>query len=240
MRDKQGRVISAVRDFIQVKLTGQNVGQLAQRQLEYDTAFSLHQGDYRVKFLVRENETGKMGTFETGFNIPDLTQEKSYLRLSSVIWSNQREPLSAAVGAAERNRKAFKGHPLVKENHKLIPSITRVFRPEQNLFVYVEVYDARAAGETTPGEIAATVSLFRGKVKEFESEPLRVTEVQKDKGGAFSVEIQLPLAKLEPGSYTCQVNVLDPGRRKFAFRRAPLILLPPSGGGTYGSVTFRT
>ena len=36
----------------------------------------------------------------------------------------------------------------------------------------------------------------------------------------------LPLAKLEPGRYTCQVSVLDPAARRFAFWRAPVVVLP--------------
>lgn len=227
VRDPQGRLVGAVRDFIQVKLSGENIGKLAQRQLQYDTAFTLPHGTYTLKFLVRENETGRMGTFETGFTIPDLREEKSYLRLSSVVWSNQRVPLAAAVGAAERNRKSFRSHPLVQGDQKLIPSITRVFRPDQNLYVYLEVYDAKPAEGPAPS-VTASVSLYRDRIKEFETEPFRVAEAQRDKGDAMPVEIELPLSKLEPGSYTCQVSVIDETGRKFAFRRAPLILLPGS------------
>jgi hypothetical protein len=31
---------------------------------------------------------------------------------------------------------------------------------------------------------------------------------------------------LQPGRYMCQVSVLDPTARKFAFWRAPMVLLP--------------
>ena len=31
---------------------------------------------------------------------------------------------------------------------------------------------------------------------------------------------------LQPGRYTCQVNVLDPGVQKFAVWRSPVVLLP--------------
>ena len=40
------------------------LGQLAKSNLAYDTGFSLQPGTYTLKFLARENETGKMGTFE--------------------------------------------------------------------------------------------------------------------------------------------------------------------------------
>jgi hypothetical protein len=35
----------------------------------------------------------------------------------------------------------------------------------------------------------------------------------------------VPLATLLPGKYTCQVNVVDEVGGKFAFARAPMVLL---------------
>ena len=66
-------------------------GQLSQHNLEYDTGFTLQPGTYTLKFLARENETGKMGTFETKFVVPDLTTGQAYLPISSVVLSYQRE-----------------------------------------------------------------------------------------------------------------------------------------------------
>jgi hypothetical protein len=36
----------------------------------------------------------------------------------------------------------------------------------------------------------------------------------------------VPLERLTPGRYTCQVNVVDQIGQKFAFQRAPLVVLP--------------
>ena len=65
-----------------------------------------------MKFLARENETGKMGTFETKFTVPDLAATDQ-LSAASVrwCWANQREPLAAAVGAAERSKKLLATSP---------------------------------------------------------------------------------------------------------------------------------
>src|SRR5262249_50306800 len=99
VRDTKGRLVGTVRDGITVKLTGEDASRLSKRNLEYDSGFTLPAGEYTVKFLARENVTGKMGTFETKFTVPDLSPQSPtpYLHTSSVIWSNQRESLSAAV-----------------------------------------------------------------------------------------------------------------------------------------------
>ena len=65
MRDAKGVVQGNVRDYQEIKLKGETAGQLGKRTLAYDTGFTLAPGTYTLKFLARENETGKMGTFET-------------------------------------------------------------------------------------------------------------------------------------------------------------------------------
>ena len=97
-------------------------------------------GKYNLRFLARENQTGKMGTFETNFVVPDLTASKD-LRMSSVILSSQKEDVKAAVGSADNDKRALANHPLIQNGQKTVPSITRVFRKDQTLYVYFEVYD---------------------------------------------------------------------------------------------------
>ena len=223
MKDAKGAVVANVRDNIQVKLSGESGQQLAKTTLAYDTGFTLAPGSYTAKFLVRENETGKMGTYEVKFVIPDLTSDQKYLPISSVVLSNQRQKLDAAVASAEKDKKILAAHPLIQDGVKLIPSVTRVFRSDQNLYVYLEAY--QPAAETTE-PVVANVSFYRGKVKAFETEPLRVSEGLNPKTKAVPLRFSVPLAKLKPGKYTCQVSVLDPSAGKFAFWRAPVVVLP--------------
>jgi hypothetical protein len=226
VRDKQGRNVGQVRDGITIKLNEANSGELSRRNLEYDTGFTLPPGEYRLKFLARENRTGKMGTFETAFTVPDLSVKSDTLPLSSVIWSNQREPLSAAVGAAEKQKKLLATHPLVKDGQKLVPSITRVFRKDQTLYVYFEAYNPATEGESRTASVSATLSFFRGKRKASESSPVRVTQLAPSRSSVAQFQFQLPLSKLTPGRYTCQVNVVDEIGRKFAFARSPVVVTP--------------
>src|SRR5580658_394115 len=99
IRDPHGKMLGGIRDEIKLKLTEENAAQLAQRHVEYDTGVTLPPGDYSLRFLARENQNGKMGTFEMKFTVPDLSKQ-STVRMSSVVWSNQREPLSASIGDA--------------------------------------------------------------------------------------------------------------------------------------------
>lgn len=223
VKDAKGNLQGTVRDEITVKLKGESAGQLASRNLEYDTVFTLPPGAYTLKFLARENETGKMGTFETGFVVPDLTREQQYQPISSVVMSYQREKLDSAVASAERNKKLLAANPLVQDGEKLIPSVTKVFRKDQDLFVYLEAYQPAAERTQT---MVATLSFYRGKVKAFETAPLKVAEGLNTKSKAVPVSFSVALSRLQPGRYTCQVSLLNPSVQKFAVWRSPMVVLP--------------
>jgi len=164
VRDTKRKLVGSVRDTIRVKLNESDAAQLGRRNLHYDTGFTLPPGEYRIKFLARDNQTGRMGTFDAGFAIPDLKQQHASVHMSSVIWGNQREPIAAAVGSADRKdkEKLLGKHPLIQDGKKLIPSITRVFRKDQNLFVFFEVYDPATSPQQSASSVVANLSFFRG------------------------------------------------------------------------------
>lgn len=222
VKDSKGKVVENVRDSADVKLKGEAAGQLAKRPLVYPTGFTLPPGAYDLKFLVRDNGTGKMGTYETKFLIPDLTTEQKLLPISSVILSSQRMDPNAAVFSAERDKKLMALNPLIQDGKQLVPSVTRVFNKAQDMFVYLEAYEP-AADTTQP--LVASVTFFRGKTKAFETAPLEVTQGLNDKSKAVPLRFSVSMGKLQPGRYTCQVSVLDPTAGRFAFWRAPMMLV---------------
>jgi hypothetical protein len=212
-----------VRDYAEVKLKGATSAELSKRPIAYDTGFTLPPGNYSIRFLARDNATGKIGTYDSKFTVPDLTNQQETLPISSVVLSSQRIDLSAAVFNAEKDKKLIEANPLVENGKKLVPSVTRVFKRDQNMYVYLQAYEP--AAETTQ-PLFATVSFIRGKVEAFKTAPLEVTEGLNAKSKALPLKFEVPLSKLQPGKYTCQVSVLDPNGQKFAFWRAPMVLVP--------------
>jgi len=227
IQDDRKNVMGNVRDFIKVKLDAAGAEKLARRSINYDAGFTLSPGKYRMKFLVRENQSGKMGTFEARFVIPDLAADSAMLKTSSVIWSSQREPVKAVVGAAEKTgRKAVASNPLIVAGEKVVPSITKVFRRGQNLYVAFDVYDAAPdPADLRTRRVAVSMSLFdqRG-VKAFEAGPLQATVLAATRPNTVPVELEIPLKGITPGRYTCQINVIDEIGRKFAFPRTAMMV----------------
>jgi VWFA-related protein len=225
IKDAAGKQVANVRDFVNFKLKDSTAAQLSKRPILYDSGFTLPPGAYSLRFVARENTTGKIGTYDTKFVVPDLTAEQKRLPISSVILSSQRVELSQAVFNAEKDKKLLAANPLIEGGKKLIPSVTRVFHRGQELYVYLQAYEPTAE-KTQP--LVATVSFIRGKVKAFETAPLQITEGLDPKSKALPLRFSVPLTKLSPGRYTCQVSVLDPAGRKFAFWRAPMVVAPSS------------
>jgi VWFA-related protein len=232
VRDDHQKLVNVMRDGIKIKLAEQTASQLSSRPFAYDAGFVVPPGTYTLKFLARENETGKMGTYDTKFTIPDLAPDKpAVLKTSSVVWSSQLTPLKEIVANADpRKKNESESDPLISGGQKLIPSITHVFRKDQNLYVYMEVYDPGVDASQKPS-VAATLTFYRGKTKTFESEPVRLDSFIPKRGQTLPIRFQTPLAQLAAGRYTCQINLIDEKGHKFSFQRSEIMVLPAAKPG---------
>src|SRR6266478_1117883 len=125
-----------------VKLALDSAQQVRRKNVQYNTGFLLAPGSYHLKFVVRENQSGRMGSFETDVQIPDL--RKTPLRMSSVVLSSLRAPVTGKKNGA---------NPLVRDQMELVPNITHVFAPDQHLYLQYEVYDAAKGKNPAPAAV---------------------------------------------------------------------------------------
>jgi len=235
IRDARGRPASVVRDTIPVKVAAATAGEVGRKQIQYDTGFTLSPGKYTLKFIARENGEGKVGTFESPFTIPDLGSGAA-LRLSSVILSNQVQALKEQIAGARNSKKLVAEDPLVDESgQKIMPNVTRVFRPGQKLSIYLELYDPGvmeipAQNQSTGiASVTASVAFYQGDKKVLETPAVRAGRMNPKRPGVVPLRLQTQLKDLPAGKYVCQVNVIDQLGRKFAFPRSSIALLE---GGT--------
>jgi VWFA-related protein len=223
VKDDYGITVQNVRDKLDIKLSDDTAGQLGKRPIQYETGFTLLPGKYVIKFLARDAETGRIGTFQSAFAIPNLNKEQTRIPISTVVLSSQRVSLGEALYSVKQKTAAESANPLVHDGHKLIPSVTRVFSRGRDLYVFVQAYQ-RGAADMRP--LVAFVSFYRGEVKAFETDPLSVTAGLDARTKAVPLRFSLPLERLTPGRYDCQVTVLDPAAQKVAFWRAPIVIVP--------------
>ena len=222
VKDDYGVTIQNVRDKLDITLSTETATQLAKRPIQYETGFTLLPGKYVIKFLARDAETGRIGTYQAPFTIPNLNKEETRIPISSVVLGSQRVPFGDALFNVQK-ANVQSANPLVYDGQKLIPNVTRVFSKSRDLHVFLQAYHRDAAAA---GPLVAFVSFYRGEVKAFETAPLPVTEAPAGRSRAVPLRFSVPLESVTPGSYECQVTVLDPTGQKAAFWRAPIVLIP--------------
>ncbi len=226
--DDRNRSAATVRDTIPLKLTEDIAGQVAHKSLQYDTGVTLTPGKYRLRFVARENGEGKVGTYETKFEVPDVNLEKT-LKTSSLVLSNQRDPIASQVGGVKNSKKLVENNPLISDGKKLVPNVTKVFRVNQNLLVYVEVYDPNIPDflpeNFKRANVTASLALYKDDKKIVETPSVRANRLEEGRNGTLPVWLQLSMAKVPPGKYDAQVNLIDEFGKKFAFPRASLAVL---------------
>jgi hypothetical protein len=224
VKDEYGSTISNVRDTVNIKLSEQTAAELSKRPVLYDTGFTLLPGNYSIKVLARDNETGRIGTYILKFTVPNLNKEEKRIPISSVVLGSQRIAFNEALfNAAKDKGKSELVSPLVQDGQKLLPSVTRVFSKTKDMYIYLQAYEPTA---TTTQPLVAFVTFYRGQNKAFETPPISVTESLANKLKTMPMKFSIPLDKLPQGRYTCQVTVLDPTGAKAAFWQAPVVVVP--------------
>src|SRR5207249_11932969 len=146
---------------------------------------------FDVKFVVRENQTGQVGSFEADIVVPNLRDAPAKIR--SVIASSQKQPA-----------KKKKDNPLFRNGSEIIPSVTHVFSSDQHMFLFYEVYDP-----ARPERILTNAVFFKGNAKVYETPLIEANQINTPDRKAAAIEWDVPLASLKPGFYTCQINVID-------------------------------
>ena len=223
VKDEYGSTVGNIRDHVDQKLSGETAAQLLKRPIEWDTNLVLLPGNYSVKVLARDDETGRIGTYWKKFVIPNLNKEMTKVPLSSVVLSGQRIDMKDALYTVKDNKAGPSVNPLIQDGQKLLPSINRVFSKSRDLYIYLQAYER---GADTMRPLVAFVTFYRGQAKAFETPPLGVTEGMDAKSKAVPMRFSLALSKLPPGRYDCQVTVVDPTGQKANFWQAPVMLVP--------------
>ena len=198
------------------------------RPIEYDTGFTLLPGKYSIKFLARDDETGRIGTYQALFTIPNLNKQAILLPISSVVLSSQKAKLQDALFNTEKQKALEKDlivHPLVQDGTELIPSVTRVFSKRRDFYVYLQAYAYPKDGRAQ-GTLVGFVSLYKDPAEVFETKPVRGLPTVHGTLVTLPLSFALKLDSLPTGSYICQVTVVDPMNRTANIWRAPILVVP--------------
>jgi hypothetical protein len=222
LTDDKNHIAGQLRDTLPVRMTNDTFDEIIGSNLFYEGEITLPPGKYNLKAVVRENEGGKIGTFEAPMVVPDVSD--TGLGLSSIVLSNEVKS-SDELDRARVNRD--KNSPLQVGNRSVLPSVTRVFRTNQMLTVYLESYAGKNVAATGPAAPPSVALVFFRRGRKFAEAGPFPGKLEKASDQKASYFVQIPLEKFPRGRYTLQVNVLDPAIERVAFARVPLAIVPP-------------
>ena len=213
--DEVKRPIGHARETVKLNLDS-SIG-ARQKNIQYTTSFNLPPGKYRLKFVVRENQTGRMGSFEAEIVLPEM--KKAPLKMSSILLASLKQP-------------SKQQSPLVRDGQEYVPNISHVFRQDQHLFLLYEIYNptrekaaADAPKGTKPGiKVLSSLELIQGSTKVYETPVVEARSINIEGREALAIELDVPLTGLKTGQYICQLNVIDDAGGSFAFPRFAVLV----------------
>ncbi len=189
VRDELKRPVGNVRDTVKLNLDESQ--QVRRKNVQYQTGFTLPPGKFHLKFVLRENQSGRVGSFETDVVIPDYKREKAPLRLSSVIVGTQ-------IQNAGKHRS---DNVLAKDGAELIPNVLHVFSPGQHLYFYYEVYDpAKDSHEKSKQDPAADQhSVLPGQGEDLRDAAGGSAPAQRAQAQSRGLPVERPAQPVEAG-----------------------------------------
>jgi len=221
--DDAKRPIGSARET--VKLNLDPTLNARQKNIQYTTSFKLPAGKYHLKFVVRENQTGRMGSFEADITLPEMKKfpfPEKRIQLSSILLASARQP-------------SKQQSPMIRGGQEYVPNISHVFRQDQHLYLLYEIYSPaheKLAADAPKGtkvgiNLLSSLELIQGTTKVYETPLVQARAVNVEGRDAVAIELDVPLAGLKPGSYLCQVNVIDDAGGSFAFPRFAVLVKEP-------------
>jgi hypothetical protein len=196
------RTVQTFEDTISLDVPDSLLNQSLEKPSVYWKSIPLRPGLYRLSLAIKDVNSGNVGTMELRMEVPEFKEDQ--LATSSLILADQLEKVST--------RKIGMG-PFVIGDSKVRPAIGSVFKKDQKLGVYLQVYNLKP--DITGHKPAATIhyALLKNNQTVFETQE-NAADLPDASPSQVNIEKLLPLASLEPGKYTMKVTVTDTVSKK--------------------------
>jgi VWFA-related protein len=201
--DQEGREVAHLSTGFAVALTGEAADEALRDGLAYTLRIPIRRGGaYQVRFAVRDQHSGMLGSAGEFVQVPDIAD--GAFALSGIVVRRDDGTTRPASGGTDQ-LSLTAAHAL------------RVYPPGTRLSYAYEIYNAAQT-------VQATTSIWRGTERIFAAAPDNLV-VPRDDNARFAAAGGVKLGEgLAPGSYVLQVSATtsDPkrqGRRRVAVQR---------------------
>jgi GWxTD domain-containing protein len=191
-----GRLASTFEDAVALDVPENDFQRYVDRKSVYQKVVPLRPGLYKLSVVVKDDINGHMGSMELGIRVPRFGEE--LLASSSLILADLIQPLpTSQVGTG----------PFVIGGTKVRPSVNQQFTRDQNLGIYMQVYNLGIDPETHKplADIQYEISKDGKPLVSQTEEAAKIVNASQQ----ITLQKTMPLKSLEPGKYTVQIKVTD-------------------------------
>jgi GWxTD domain-containing protein len=208
-----GRVATTFEKELETNVPGDEFASYSKQQAIYQNIVPLQPGRYKLTVVLKDNNSGHMGTTDIGIIVPeypDDTLESSSLILADLI---QQVP-TTDVGTG----------PFVIGGTKVRPRIgdPPSFNRDQHLGIYMQVYNLGLNPQTHRPNAQIQYNLLKDGKSIFTT-----TESSadiKDASSQLTIQKQLALEPLMPGDYQMAIRVTDNIKKKSIDSSEPFVV----------------
>ena len=194
-----GKTVGRFGDTVALDVPGREFPRFEGLTSAYQKSIPLTPGLYKLTVVVKDTQSGHAGALEVSTRVPHYFDDQ--LASSSLILADAVEPIpSRQVGTG-----AF-----VIGGMKVRPNVTRVFTRNQDLQLYLQVYNLGIDPATHRPSVGIHYDITRdGK-----------TVVSRERATASSAKTQIvvaesvPLKALSPGKYMVTIHITDNVRKQ--------------------------
>jgi len=195
--DANGKTVDGFSDVLELNLLPERYQLCLKNGLVSTRTLAVKPGVYQMRVLVREPDTGKLGTANDFIEVPDLKSDR--LSMSSIF-------VTPPAGES--------GKPVESAGQGATLSQRRYKRGSQMEYYFV-TYNAATGGGGSGAQLEEHTRVLKAGRAVFTSEPRMIKPLDGSvppkrilAGGV------LTFRKLDPGDYTLEIRVVDKSRKK--------------------------
>ncbi len=191
-----GRVAHTFQDSVVADVPQHAFQQYVRTKAVYQKPVYLHPGHYKLSVVLKDDQSGHMGSMNLGIVVPQYSDSK--LSSSSLILADEIQPLPTSdVGSG----------PFVIGGTKVRPSVNQTFTQKENLGIYMQVYNLGLDPKTHKPSASFNYQILKdGKAILNQTEQ---SANMKHAAEQVTLEKIMPVRLLQPGKYTLQIKISD-------------------------------
>ena len=194
--DPGGRVVQTFEDVISRDFPESLFKPSLELSSIYQKSVPLRSGLYRLDLVIKDTESGNIGTLATALRVPHFDEDK--LDASSLILADRIEPVaSAQIGIGQ----------FVLGAYKVRPRINGEFSAGDTLGIYLQLYNLKVdeASHKTNASVAYRIT----KDQQEEWRAVETPDHLHQGGEQLTIERVIPVSSLAPGRHTIEVTAID-------------------------------